>query len=285
MIVLRRVAQLVDAKAAPDEAAGYKGWLLEISGRWHERARRTRASWVTVASWSTKPNAPPSPRSPRAWAWSSRRTPRQFALGSRRGSRGHVLRLHQRGRPRARRVRRSRRSRPDAPRPGPGAPCGDRRRWPAPHGHGPRPAWRTRGRRRPVHCRRVATCAGPLAAAPASARRGRGETAGEGIEQAMDRSPVDAGPGQRGHVGREDEDAHVVTDELADPGCLHRPSGEGLLVVAHDQAGRVGIGQPRTGLAQRGQQVGLVLGPSDPGGREGPVSDAGHRRGCRWCRR
>ena len=31
MIVLRRVAQLVDAKAAPDEAAGYKGWLLEIS--------------------------------------------------------------------------------------------------------------------------------------------------------------------------------------------------------------------------------------------------------------
>jgi hypothetical protein len=31
MIVLGRIVQLLDAKATPDEAVGYKGWLLEIA--------------------------------------------------------------------------------------------------------------------------------------------------------------------------------------------------------------------------------------------------------------
>jgi len=31
MIVLRRVAELLDAKSSADEAAGYKGWLLAIA--------------------------------------------------------------------------------------------------------------------------------------------------------------------------------------------------------------------------------------------------------------
>ncbi len=82
--------------------------------------------------------------------------------------------------------------------------------------------------------------------------------------------------GERVDVGREDEDAHVVADELADLGSGHRRPGEGLLVVAHDQPGGVRIGQTTlAAAAEHREQVGLVLGAADPRGREGPMPAQG----------
>ena len=54
-----------------------------------------------------------------------------------------------------------------------------------------------------------------------------------------------------------------LSDELADASRLHRSGRERLLVVAHQQSGLVGVGQPPVVGVEDRQQVRLVLGALD----------------------
>ena len=106
--------------------------------------------------------------------------------------------------------------------------------------------------------------------------KGGHKAAGEGVGGLLDRSRT---PGQGLGVKGEVEHSGVVAGQLARPGRLDGLLGHGLLVVAHDKAGGVKIAQARFLFEENGEEVGLVLGPADEGGGEGPVAAQGVDQG------